>query len=227
MGWLSSQYDDPPVGAALREGLPIVVGLAAVGAGLARAHPRWSIVPVVGAAAAAAFFRDPARALPADDALMYSAADGVVLAVDEVEDTWRLGGRALRIAVFLSIFDVHVNRSPIAGDLVELRYIPGGFAPAMHRERSEKNERQYWAIVGPRGPVVVVQIAGMLARRIVRWVEPATSLRAGQKLGMIKFGSRTDVLVDAGSARPLVRPGQHVVAGLTPIARYVEDQAAT
>lgn len=211
---------DAPAGAAMREGLPIVVGLAAVGLALGMIRPRWSAAPLLCAAGAAAFFRDPARVLPNDPDLIYAAADGVVLAVDEVDEAWHLGGKALRIAVFLSIFDVHVNRSPVSGELVQVHYVAGRFAPAMNRSGSEDNERQYLAIHGEKGPVVMVQIAGLLARRIVRWVEPRTVLQAGQKVGMIKFGSRTDVLVSTNRAQPLVRPGQRVRAGVTPIARF-------
>lgn len=220
--------EDAPAGAAVREGIPIVIGLAAVGLALAMTRPRWSVAPLLTAAAVAAFFRDPARALPNNPDLIYAAADGVVLAVDEVEAAWGLGGKALRIAAFLSIFDVHVNRSPVSGELVQVRYVPGRFTPAMNRSGSEDNERQYLAIRGEHGPVVMVQIAGLLARRIVRWVEPPTRLRAGQKVGMIKFGSRTDVLVSANRAEALVRPGQRVRAGVTPIARFhVGSEQAT
>lgn len=211
---------DAPAGAAVREGLPIVAGLAAAGVALAAIRPRWAVAPLLCAAGVAAFFRDPVRALPDAADLIYAAADGIVLGVDEVDDAWYLGGKALRISAFLSIFDVHVNRSPVSGTLTEVHYVPGGFMPAMDRARSEENERQYLAIHGDRGPVVMVQIAGLLARRIVRWVEPSSMLRAGQKVGMIKFGSRTDVLVPVNSARPLVRAGQRVRAGVTPIARF-------
>lgn len=216
----TSQAPDAPSFAAPREGLPLVIGVAALGGLLGVLDRRLCWLALMLALGILAFFRDPRRAAPSDDRCLYAAADGFVLAVDEVDEPWHLRGRALRIATFLTLFDVHVNRSPVAGDLVGTRYVPGGFAPALDRARGAENERQYLALDGPRGPVVVVQVAGLLARRIVRWVEPGDQLRAGQKLGMIKFGSRTDVLAPFGQVEALVQPGARVKAGVTPIARY-------
>lgn len=212
--------DDNPAGAALREGAPLIAGMAALAAPLAILDRRLAAPPLLLAGAIAAFFRDPRRVTPADDAAIYAAADGFVLDVDEVDEPWFLGGRALRIITFLSLFDVHVNRSPVAGTLRRTEHFDGGYAAAMNRAASERNERQLLAIDGAHGPLVVVQIAGLIARRIRRWVEPGASLRAGQKLGMIRFGSRTDVLIPLGQATALVRKGDRVRAGQTPIARY-------
>lgn len=211
---------DRPAYGALREGWPLIAGAAALALPLAALDRRLAWPPLLLAGAIAAFFRDPRRAPPPDDGRLYAAADGFVLAVDEIDEPWFIGGRALRIATFLSLFDVHVNRSPVAGTLRKTRHIAGGYAPAMDRAGSEGNERQLLAIDGARGPVVVVQIAGLLARRIRRWVDPGAELRAGQKLGMIRFGSRTDVIVPLGQARALVAAGARVRAGITPIARY-------
>ena len=212
--------DDSPIGAALREGAPLIAGAAALAAPLALIDRRLAAPPLLLAGAIAAFFRDPRRVTAVDTTAIYSAADGFVLEVDEVDEPWFIGGRALRIVTFLSILDVHVNRSPVAGTLRRTKHIDGGYAAAMNRAASEQNERQLLAIQGARSPIVVVQIAGLIARRIRRWVEPGASLRAGQKLGMIKFGSRTDVLIPLGEATALVRKGDRVLAGLTPIARY-------
>lgn len=216
---------DPPAYAAFREGWRFSVGAAALALPLAAINRRLIWPPLLLAAGIAAFFRDPCRVTPQDDATIYAAADGIVLDVDEVEEDWFLGARALRIVTFLSLFDVHVNRSPVAGSLRETRYIAGGFAAAMSRSGSEHNERQLLAIEGSRGPLVVAQIAGLLARRIVLWTPPGTELRAGQKVGMIKFGSRTDVLVPVGHARALVRKGDRVRAGITPLARYLDESS--
>ncbi|CAA9238730.1 MAG: Phosphatidylserine decarboxylase [uncultured Chloroflexi bacterium] len=174
---------------------------------------------------AAWFFRDPVRRCPAHPDTLYAAADGVVLLVDEVDEDWHIQGRALRIATFLSAFDVHVNRCPAAARLVASRRDPGSFAPAFLRHGAEGNARQLLALeVDGRPPqtrrLVVAQIVGFMARRIVSWRLPGDRLAAGQKVGMIRFGSRTDVLAPAGAVRPLVRPGDRVLAGLTPIARY-------
>jgi phosphatidylserine decarboxylase len=181
------------------------------------------------------FFRDPVRRCPGDPATLYAAADGRILVVDQVESDWFVRGPALRIATFLSPLDVHVNRSPAAGRLVAYRREPGSFAPAFLAGRSGQNARQLLGIeIGGHGAaagrpaggaqrdrLVVTQIAGLVARRIVSWRLPGDALAAGQKLGMIRFGSRTDVTLPAGLAEPLVAPGDRVQAGLTPIARYI------
>ena len=234
---------DPPPLAAVREGAPLVAALAL--AGLV-AGARRQRVAGAGLLALATwcgwFFRDPPRRCPAEAGVLYAPADGVVTAVDEVDWDWFFHGRALRILTFLSLFDVHVNRSPAAGRLVAYRRDPGGFAPAFLVPRSERNARQLLGIEvqsevrSPKSEVdsmtsdfglrtsdrriVVAQVAGLLARRIVAWRLPGDKLAAGQKLGMIRFGSRTDLLVPAGLAAPLVRPGDTVRAGLTPLARY-------
>jgi phosphatidylserine decarboxylase len=220
--------DDPPAMAALREGWPLIAGAAALALPLAAISRRLIWPPLLLAGALAAFFRDPRRVTPAVDDVLYAAADGFVLAVDEVEEPWFLHGRALRIVTFLSLLDVHVNRSPLAGTLRKTHHVAGGYAAAMNSAASETNERQFLAIEGVHGPVVVVQVAGLLARRIRRWVEPGATLRAGQKIGMIKFGSRTDVIVPLGQLLPLVVKGDRVQAGITPLARYVraEEQPA-
>ncbi|MFN8539291.1 MAG: phosphatidylserine decarboxylase [Thermomicrobiales bacterium] len=217
----SAPEGDAPNGAAFREGWTFVAGALGVALPLALIDRRLAAPPLLLAGAIAAFFRDPRRITPPDNGTIYAAADGFVLEVDEVDEPWFLGGRALRIVTFLSIFDVHVNRSPVAGTLRRTEHFDGGYAAAMNRSASETNERQLLAIDGARGPVVVVQIAGLIARRIRRWVEPGATLRAGQKLGMIKFGSRTDVIVPLGQAATLVQKGDRVRAGITPIARYV------
>lgn len=218
---------DVPVGGALREGAPLAAAAAALALPLATLDRRLAWPPLLLAAAIMAFFRDPRRTTPPNPDCVYAAADGFVLAVDEVDEGWFLGGRAVRIVTFLSLFDVHVNRSPVAGTLRKTCHIPGGYAAAMSRAGSEENERHLLAIAGERGPLVVVQVAGLLARRIVRWVAPGAALRAGQKLGMIKFGSRTDVLIPLDTASVLVTKGDRVRAGITPIARYLPDVGRT
>lgn len=218
--FVADEPDDYPRYGALREGWPIIAGAAALALPLAIIDRRLIWPPLLFAGAVAAFFRDPRRTPPTDPDCLYAAADGFILDVDEVEEPWFLGGRGLRIITFLSLFDVHVNRSPLTGTLVKTQHIDGGYAPAMDRAGAELNERQLLAISGERGPIVVVQIAGLLARRIRRWIEPGATLRAGQKFGMIKFGSRTDVIIPLGQAEALVTKGARVRAGITPIARY-------
>lgn len=218
------EADQPALG-ALREGLPYIGG-ALVGALLLNIlFPRLGKIFWLVPAAVLFFFRDPPRAYPLDEAYIYAAADGTVMAVDEVEEEWFLGGPATRIVTFLSVLNVHVNRSPIAGSVAKTEWKPGTFANAMNFQKSEANERNMVAINGAHGPVTVVQVAGLIARRIVCWVGQGQPVKAGQKFGMIKFGSRTDVLAPRGAIEALVEPGQQVQGGITPIARYKTPNA--
>ena len=166
-----------------------------------------------------AFFRDPERTLERSPDMLYAAADGLVREVDKVDDPAMPDGKATRISTFLSLHNVHVNRSPISGTVCGIEEIGGGYYPALFK-RSEENRRNRIEISGERGSVVVVQKAGLIARRISIWVHKGENLQSGGKLGLIHLGSRTDVLFPAGAAEPLVRTGDKVRAGLTPIARY-------
>jgi phosphatidylserine decarboxylase len=212
---------DPPTFATVREGLPYVAALGLLALPLWRARPPLGGAVLAAAAGLAAFFRDPVRPLAADPDLLYAPADGVVIGIDRVERPWFLDGPAMRIGVFLSIFDVHVNRSPAAGRIVDVRDIGGGFRPAMHFSRSHGNRRSEIAVATSHGRLLVVQVAGLMARRIVSWRRGGDVVRAGQKLGMITFGSRTDLLVPIGRAEPLVSVGDRVTAARTPIARWL------
>jgi phosphatidylserine decarboxylase len=198
---------------------------AAVGVGLlARSRRRgWAWLGT--AAAVTLFFRDPDRPAEREDDLVYAPADGIVKDVGSAEDPWLPSGDALRIATFLTIFDVHVNRSPVAGTISAAEEHHGRHRAAFAQGVAEHNHRLRLCVDGPRGRAVVVPMAGMLARRITRWVEVGEHVAAGQRLGLIHFGSRTDVLLPAGAAVPLVRRGQRVRAGITPIARYLPREA--
>jgi phosphatidylserine decarboxylase len=220
----------------VRAGAPIVIAFGVVALlVLSRSRPLGAVLLVI-TAWAAWFFRDPERTCPAEPGVLYSAADGRVMKVEELDWDWHIHGRALRVAIFLSALDVHVNRSPGAARIVASRRDPGPFAPAFLKGASERNARQLIgmeleetglpdytrAFQQPDGRrLVVAQIVGIMARRIVTWRLPGDSVAAGAKLGMIRFGSRTDVIVPAGLAEPLVRPGDRVIAGITPIARYL------
>ncbi|HEY7347707.1 MAG TPA: phosphatidylserine decarboxylase [Ktedonobacterales bacterium] len=213
------ESDTPALG-ALKEGLPYIGGALVATLIINKLLP-WLgkffwLVPAM----LLFFFRDPPRPYPQDDACIYAAADGTIMAVDQVDEDWFIGGPATRIVTFLSVFNVHVNRSPVAGEIIKLRWKSGTFANAMNFEKSEANERNMVAINGPHGRITVAQIAGLLARRIVCWAGEGEHLRAGQKFGMIKFSSRTDVLAPHGTIEVMVKPGQQVRAGITPIARY-------
>jgi phosphatidylserine decarboxylase len=162
------------------------------------------------------FFRDPERPLEPEDGTVYAPADGLVAGVDETEDAWASDG-ALRVSTFLSIHNVHVIRSPVAGTVAATEDAEGGFAPAF-LARSGGNLRRRLAIDGSSGRVVLVLTAGMVARKITSWTEVGSSVTPGDRVGLIHLGSRTEVLLPTGRFQALVTPGQRVRAGVTPIA---------
>ena len=167
------------------------------------------------------FFRDPERALSTDPRALVSPADGLVTHVEEVSDGDFPGGRALRVSIFLSIFNVHVNRLPRDGKITALRYFPGAFLDARHAESAQRNEQLWIDLQEPAGRLVrVKQISGAIARRIVCWLKLGEEVQKGERLGMIKFGSRTDVLVPAAdSPELLVKVGDMVLGGATVLMR--------
>src|SRR4051812_6263429 len=215
-----AREDDPPVASTLREGWPYILGPVLLGLLLWRWRPLAGGIVLTLAAGIASFFRDPVRRLsPAPD-LLYAPADGTVIGVDTVDDPWFVGQPSHRVSIFLSLFNVHVNRSPTAGEIVAVRDLGTGFAPAMQFERSHSNRRREIGLATEHGPVLVVQVAGLLARRIVGWVGQGEVVWAGQKLGMITFGSRTDLIVPLDAAVPVVTVGQRVVGGQTVLAGW-------
>ncbi len=179
-----------------------------------------------------AFFRDPNRAIPTDPGLLVSPADGRVTAINRLDHCDEIGGPALRVSIFLSLFDVHVNRSPCAGRVLRTDYCPGEFLDARHPESGRRNESNTIVIEpdpGLPGPVVVRQIAGLIARRIVCPLRPGDRIERGGRIGMIKFGSRTDLLVPAESKLELaVNINDHVKGGSTVLLRLrAEGPAAS
>jgi phosphatidylserine decarboxylase len=206
---------------------PYVLAPLSVGAALLLAgRPRIGLFAIGAAGASLLFFRDPERPLDPDPEVVYAAADGVVTDVEEAHEPWIPGSEAIRISTFLSIHNVHVNRSPVEGNVTKMEEIPGGFLPAF-LGGSKGNYQNRLAIDGPKGRAVVAQIAGAVARRISRWVEIGDGVTTGQRIGLIHFGSRTDVLLPAGRADPLVSPGDLVRAGTTPLARYRKEEGAS
>jgi phosphatidylserine decarboxylase len=206
-----------------------MIGLALAAAFAAAAiwgHPLfWAPLAIVLVlwAFVVSFFRDPPRTIPTDSAALLSPADGTITDITEVEAAGFPGERALRIGIFLSIFNVHVNRIPRSGRVVNLRYFPGAFLDARHPDCSARNE-QLWldleeAHSGRR--VRVKQISGAVARRIVCWLKQDESVQAGDRYGMIKFGSRTEVLVPAGEpVEMLAKVGDKVKGGATILLRF-------
>lgn len=167
------------------------------------------------------FFRDPVRAVPLNKGLMVSPADGVVSMIAPAVPPAELGlGPApmLRISVFMSVFNCHVNRAPVAGRVTAVAYRPGKFLNAAMDKASEDNERNGLAIEMEDGRKIgVVQIAGLVARRIVCWTAPGATLRTGERFGLIRFGSRLDIYLPDG-IEPQVALGQNAIAGETVIA---------
>jgi phosphatidylserine decarboxylase len=175
------------------------------------------------------FFRDPKRAVPENAGLMVSPADGVVSLIERAVPPEGLGlgpEPLVRVSVFMSVFNCHVNRAPIAGKVTAVVYRPGKFLNASLDKASEENERNALAIEMADGrKIAVVQIAGLVARRIMCWTKPGDSLATGQRFGLIRFGSRLDVYLPEGVA-PQVAVGQIAVAGETVIALIGQEAPA-
>ncbi|HSL50915.1 MAG TPA: phosphatidylserine decarboxylase [Candidatus Deferrimicrobiaceae bacterium] len=163
------------------------------------------------------FFRDPDRTAPDLPGAVLAPADGRVMVITEVVDPWV--GPAVRVSIFLSPLDVHVNRAPIGGLVKAVEYVAGRFLAAYRPEASEQNERCAVSLDGDRARVAVTQISGVLARRVVCRVRPGDTLRAGERYGLIRFGSRTDLVVPRGTelrvrVRDRVRGGESVMGVL-------------
>jgi phosphatidylserine decarboxylase len=168
-----------------------------------------------------AFFRDPNRSDPSDQRAVVAAADGTVADIEEIDEREFLKARTKRIGIFLSIFDVHTNRAPVAGRVAFQQFRKGLFFDARRPECSEKNEAMTWAFQNPRATIVVRQLTGAIARRIVGWAKVGDELKRGERFGMIRFGSRTEVYLPL-DAEILVRIGDHVKGGASVIARLQE-----
>jgi len=165
-----------------------------------------------------AFFRDPERAVPADPNLIVAAADGTVMDIVEWDENQLLKTKTRRVGIFLSIFDVHTNRAPIDGRVIYRQHQQGLCLDARRPDCSEKNESMTWAFENPRVTIVVRQITGAIARRIVAWSQIGDELKKGDRFGMIRFGSRTELYLPL-NAEVLVKVGDHVLGGSTIIAQ--------
>lgn len=211
-----------------REGYPLILGAVLVAGVLLLIGGAFGWVvrgPLLGLAVLLVgftlwFFRDPVRTPPPNDgSLLLAPADGKVLLVEEVDEPLYLKGRARQVSIFLSPLDVHVNRIPADGVIEFDQYVPGEYLVAWHPKASEKNERSQLGLRHASGTrVLFKQIAGAVARRVVYHVRPGDTVKAGQRYGIVRFGSRMDVLV------PLwvqidVQPGDRTVAGVTRLGR--------
>lgn len=167
------------------------------------------------------FYRDPERFTPVDDQLVIAPADGIVSAVGPAIPPQELGlsGEMMRISVFMDVFSCHINRAPVRGRISLIEHRPGKFLNADLDKASQENERNGLVLETTHGPVGVVQIAGLVARRIVCWAESPSEIAAGERFGLIRFGSRVDVYLPA-DARPRVAVGQTAVGGETVIAEF-------
>lgn len=205
-----------------REGYPyvfVLVWLTVVGYTL---QPYIALIPAIPLLFVLWFFRDPERTVPAealrDGRAVVAPADGRVMFVREVEEPRFMRGRAVLVSIFLSVFDVHVNRAPIAGKVTYRDYVRGRFLAAWDEKVGEVNERSYIGIQGRRYRVLVSQVAGLIARRIVTWPEVGDKLEIGERIGIIRFGSCTQVWLPIGS-EILVKPGDRVQGGTTILGR--------
>jgi phosphatidylserine decarboxylase len=190
--------------------------------------PPLAWVAVVVTAWIAYFFRDPPRVTPLRDGLVVSPADGRISAIERLRPPAELGlgeTERLRISIFLSVFDVHINRSPVAGHITRSLYIPGSFLNAELDKASEENERRALVITRPDGSQIgVVQIAGLIARRIVTFLGEGDTVGAGERFGLIRFGSRVDIYLPAGQGT-LVAIGQRAIGGETVLADLKSTEA--
>ncbi len=210
------------------EGWPFIVpgwALVALGAWGVRAWGPWTWAALAPVALIAiwllVFFRDPVRVGPRGDQYVIAPADGKVVDIRETDEPMYVNTRAMRISIFMSVFDVHVNRYPVTGTNELVRYNPGRFLHAGSDKASLDNEQASVGLRTARGPLLVRQIAGLIARRIVTDAQPGDRAVQGERLGMIRFGSRVDVFLPA-AGRPAVRVtvGDRVRAGASVLAEY-------
>jgi len=201
-----------------RAGVPFIAAALVPAAGLAIARR-----PVLAASFAALggffayFFRDPDRSVPQDPALVVSPADGKVMIAGPSDGRWSPPGAWKQITIFLSPLDVHINRTPVAGRITRIEYRPGSFLPAYHESSNDNELNEIWLDADGQ-QIVVRQVVGILARRIVCRVGEGQVLSRGERIGLMKFGSRMDVFLPE-RAEISVRVGEHVVAGETVIAK--------
>lgn len=206
-------------GIIVSEGLPFIVPLAAITLLLAWLHVSWaSAIFAILTAFVTWFFRNPVRVAPEDERVVVSPADGLVIKIDEY-DYPVTGGNSKRVSIFLNIFDVHVNWSPVSGTIRKIVYSKGKFFFAHLDKASLDNERNLFLIDDSQGrKIAVIQIAGIIARRIVCWAREGMSVSRQDRIGMIRFGSRVEVFMPLDS-EVLVKVGERVKGGASPIGR--------
>jgi phosphatidylserine decarboxylase len=208
-----------------RAGLPFIAGALVPAAGLAAARRYgWASAFAALGGFFAFFFRDPDRTVPTGDALVVSPADGRVMIAGPTDRRWSPPGDWNQITIFLSPLDVHINRTPVAGRITRIDYRPGAFLPAYTKEANENELNEIW--IDHEGEAIVIrQVVGVLARRIVCRVSEGQTVARGERIGLMKFGSRMDVFLPPRSELA-VQVGQHVVAGETVLASLTAPHGA-
>jgi phosphatidylserine decarboxylase len=211
-----------------REGYPFIAafGGAAIILGLVWSPLFWIGLALTGWCAY--FFRDPERVTPVDDRFVISPADGIVSAIGPAVPPRELGlgtSEMTRVSVFMNVFSCHVNRSPVRGRIARIEHRPGKFLNAELDKASTENERNGLVIESPNGTIAVVQVAGLVARRIICWFDAGANIGVGDRFGLIRFGSRLDVYLPAGAV-PRVAIGQTAVAGESIIAEFGGEQSS-
>ncbi|MDD5677244.1 MAG: phosphatidylserine decarboxylase [Kiritimatiellae bacterium] len=211
----------------VKEVLPFFIGsLAVFGClGLIFRRFHWKrtaltcfVLGVIAACYMLFFFRDPQRISPSDPSVIVAGADGVVMSIKEIQETEYLKTDAIRISIFLSLFDVHVNRAPIEGRIAFLGYFPGKRYFTFQEKSSEFNQHNSILIEGLQTRCLVNQIVGPVARRVVYWLKLGQIVQKGDRIGMMKFGSRLDMVFPKADVDVVVKPGDRVQAGLTVVA---------
>jgi phosphatidylserine decarboxylase len=205
-----------------RESFPYILGLILISIVFRILNPLLSFIPLILAAFVLFFFRDPHREIPQSKNSIVSPADGRIINIQDIYDNVFLKGKGRKISIFLSIFDVHINRSPIHGRVSFKKYVPGRFLAAYDKRASVENERNYIGIENDRLRVLVTQIAGFIARRIVCYININDTLEKGEKLGLIKFGSCTEIVLPE-NVEVLVNVGDKVKGGETILGRLNDE----
>jgi phosphatidylserine decarboxylase len=206
----------------IREGYPFIIPTALFSVFFAFMGMRWmALLFCVITFFVTWFFRNPERNTPAGDEILVSPADGRILKIEDIEGSPFGEGRRRKISIFMNVFNVHVNRAPCSGKIQSIRYHKGRFLSADLEKASELNEKNAILIRTDSGiDIVTIQIAGLIARRIVCWVKEGMQIRKGERFGLIRFGSRLEVMLPL-EAKISVREGDRVKAGETPIGSLI------
>lgn len=202
----------------VQDAVPYLVVLGLLTVGLYFVLPAVAIITAILTAFVAFFFRNPPRTIPEDEGILVSPADGRILDISEITEDRFINDKAIKVSIFLSVFNVHVNRCPMSGEIKYRSYRPGKFLPAYKGHASEINEKNYVGIENGGLKILVTQITGFIARRIVCWVNLGDRVEQGNLFGLIKFGSCTEIIVPK-NIDILVKKGDKVVGGETIIGR--------